>query len=291
MRLEIIVNLKQIAMKRIFLFVMVLCAMAVTVNAQKTYLRLGLGGGVGLKSYEGDQWANETYTSSSDNYEIKSMGLGGGFNAGLAVGYMLSDNIGLELGVNYFFGLNKKIHYSDTYGNTTDEVDVKMSGSMLQLVPALVITPNLEKLNPYARLGMIVGILPSVVEKVNATYTTGNPTKATTEEVYKEKNSGGVAMGFTAAVGATLKLSEKFDFFGELMFNGITYAPTKGKVKEWTVDGADQLPNATTKMKEWEYVKKYDDDENIPDGSKNKRPKESVNFSNVELNIGIRFNL
>ena len=75
-----------------------------------------------------------------------------------------------------------------------------------------------------------------------------------------------------------------------MVFNGITYAPSKGKVKEWTIDGVDRLATATTKQKEWTYEKKYDESENIPDGNPGKRPRESLNFSNVELNIGIKFN-
>jgi hypothetical protein len=279
-------------MKKIFSMMLAICLMAGIANAQKTYIRLGVGGGVGLKQYDGENWADETSTPNSDNFVIKSTGLGGGFNANLAFGYMLSDYVGIELGVNEFIGLTKKTKYTSTSNSGDYTTDYKVSGMMLQVVPAIVITPGLEKLNPYARLGMIVGILPSITDKTNSTATySGETLKVTHTGDAKIKLSGGVAFGFTAAGGVAFNLSEKLDFFAEIVFNGITYAPSKGKYKEWTVDGDDQLAKADTRDKEWTFEKKYDADETIPTTSPDKYPKMSVNFSNVELNIGIKLKL
>lgn len=281
-------------MKKIFVFAIAICLFAGNVNSQKIYLRLGLGGGVGLKQYEGFMWANETITSTTHDEEYKSLGFGGGLNVNLAGGFMLSDNIGIELGVNEFIGLNKTTKVSDTRAGFEESREVKVSGMMLQLVPAIVITPKLEKLNPYARLGMIIGILPSFTEKISSTQTVtpvSKATLATTQIEYKEKNNGGIALGFTAAAGVDMNLSDNLSLFGELVYNGITYAPTKGKVKTWTVNGVDQIATAVTRDKEWTYEKKIDTDAAIPDGSADKREKQSFNFSNVLINIGIKLHL
>jgi hypothetical protein len=278
-------------MKKIYLMVLAICMMAGTLNAQKAYIRLGVGGGVGLKQYEGGTWADETHTSTSDNLVIKSMGLGSGFNANLAFGFMFSKYVGVELGINEFIGLVNKIHGTSTNGGNDNSSDSKLSGMMLQIVPAIVITPGLEKLNPYARFGMSVGILPSVVMKNNSTFTGGESFKATSSAESNIKLYGGIALGFTAAGGIDFNLSEKLAFFGEFVFNGITYAPAKGKYTKYTVDGVDKLATMTTRDKEWTFEKKYDVDEVIPEGSPAKQPKMSVNFSNVELNIGIKFKL
>lgn len=279
-------------MKKISLFLIAICMMAGTLHAQNMYVRLGVGGGVGLKQYDGGNWANETQTNSTHTYDIKSMGLGGGFNANLAFGYMLSDNFGFELGVNEFIGLNKKVTSNSTASYDIRTEDRKISGMMLQIVPAIVLTPGLEKLNPYARIGMIIGILPSVIRKYNTTRTVDTLFKATsTTETYKEKEYGGVAIGFTVAGGADFQLNDKISLYGELVFNGITYAPTKGKIKEWTRDGVDQLPTEATKYKEWTYEKSIDSGTTIPNDSPGKQPKTTLNFSNVELNIGIKLHL
>ena len=118
-------------MKKIYLLLVISCMITGVVNAQKAYLRLGVGGGIGLKQYNGEGWADETHTSTSDNFVIKSNGLGGGFNVNLAFGYMMSKYVGLELGVNEFIGLAKKTHYSSTSSNSEYSMDSKISGMML----------------------------------------------------------------------------------------------------------------------------------------------------------------
>jgi opacity protein-like surface antigen len=274
-------------MKKIYMVVLAVCMMAGTLNAQKMYIRGGLGGGVGLKQYVLNVWADETATATTDNYVVKSLGLGGGFNVNAAFGYKFSDYVGIEFGINEFIGMGKKVNGSRT-GTTNDFTsEDKISGMMLQVVPAVVISPNLEKVNPYARLGMIIGVLPSIVVNSSKTSTSGGVSRATTITESKQKLHGGLALGFTAAAGASFNLSDKLALYGEFVFNGITYAPSKRIYKTYTVDGVDKLANMTTKEKEMEFVKKYDADENIPDGSPDKAPKVSFNFSNVELNIGV----
>lgn len=283
-------NPKTNTMKKIILLTLAIGLMAGMANAQKAYLRLGLGGGVGLVQYD-QNWYNETETTSADNIEMRSASVGGGFNANLAFGYMISQYVGLELGVNQFMGLPKKTTYTYTGNTVNDESTVKLAGTMLQIVPALVITPGLEKVNPYARVGMVIGVLPSLTSSYTENMTSNGGVKATSTFEGKSKDYGGMAMGFTAAAGAAFKLGDKFSFFGELVFNGVTYSPAKGKIKSYSVDGVDKLSDLPTKMKEWTYERKINLDEEIPDGSPDKRQKVTANFSNVELNVGIKFNL
>ncbi len=88
--------------------------------------------------------------------------------------YWLSQYIGIELGINEFIGLNKNVKYSYTSTSGSSSSEAQISGMMLQIVPAIVITPGLEKVNPYARLGMIAGILPSITQIYNRTYNSGD---------------------------------------------------------------------------------------------------------------------
>ncbi len=269
---------------------------------QGVYLRLGFGGGIGLKQY-GDfylnpmdeewngMWANITSTSDASNVEFKSMGLGSGFNVNLAAGYMISQYVGIELGVNEFIGMAKKVSLSATYSSgsysMSQAIDLKRSGMMLQVVPAIVITPGLESVNPYARAGMIIGIMPSVSSKGEGTSSNSGGYKATSTFNYSAVAKGGLALGFTAAAGVIFNLSDNIGLYGELVYNGITYSPKKGKFKEYKEDGIDQLALMTTKEKEWTFETKLDAVE-IPDGTPDKVAKTTVNFSNVELNVGIR---
>ena len=146
-------------MKKIIKLTVCICLMAGITNGQKMYIRFGLGGGPGLKQYNGTEWADNTYSSSADKYVIKSEGLGGGLNGNLAFGFMMSKYLGFDIGVNTFVGLPKTVNYSSSSGGGSTSAEAKISGMMVQIVPAIVITPGLEKINPYARMGLVVAPL------------------------------------------------------------------------------------------------------------------------------------
>lgn len=266
---------------KIILFV-IMFAGATLAQAQQNYLRLGVGAGIGLCQYNGNDW----YSRDNTDITYKSAGLGTGFNANLAFGHMLGDHMGIELGINQFFGFGNKT-VKESPGSKFEH---KLSGSMLQVVPALVLSAGLDKVNPYARLGLIVGIVSSVKEKEYSSSSGGVKATASVSE-YNTKHSGGINLGITGAMGVEMALGEKLGLYAEVVYNGITYSPRKGIIKEASVNGVDILDKMDTKDKEWTYEKKMDGNEVIPDTEPDKLPKISLNFSNVALNLGIKLKL
>jgi opacity protein-like surface antigen len=277
-------------MKKTLILVFAVCLTAGTVNAQKYYARLGVGVGLGL-TYYGESIDRNISGSTSDVSEIKSGSLGTGLNVNLGLGYMFSKYIGAELGFNEFIGFGVKTKYDQTQGAYSQQFDDKYSCKMFQIIPALVITPGFDKINPYGRFGLIIGIGHTNYSYTN-TRTDIPELKAanTTVENYKDKDSGGIALGFSTAVGVDYKLNEKFSLYAEINMNGVNYSPKKGKVVEWTKDGVDQIPLLTTKDLEWEYVKTLDNMANIPDNSPDQFLKESAVLTNVGISIGLKFN-
>jgi hypothetical protein len=199
--------------------------------------------------------------------------------------------VGGELGINEFIGLAKKTHSTNNTSSSSSTTDNKISGMMLQIVPAIVIKAGLEKINPYARLGMIVGVLPSITIDSKNSSTSSGGSRASTSQEFKLKLSGGVAVGFTAAGGVAYNISDMLSLYGELVYNGISYSPAKGIYKKYTVDGNDKLATMTTKEKETTFVKKFDASETISDDSPSKTPKISFTFSDVLLNVGVMIKL
>jgi hypothetical protein len=278
-------------MKRIYLLTLIACIFAGSANAQKYYARLGVGVGLGLAYYDG-QFGDRTIDgSSSDVTNSKSMSLGSGVNVNLGLGYMFSKYVGVDLGFNEFIGFGAKSKYNVTQGSYSQQYDDKYAAMMFQIIPALVITPGLDKINPYGRFGVIIG----AYSKTNYSYTNTRNSipelKATntTVEKYKDKDYGGLALGFSAAIGADYALNDKLSFYAEINLNGVNYSPKKGKVVEWTIDGVDQIPLSTTKDLEWEYVKSLDNTENIPDSSPDKYLKEAALLTNAGISIGVKF--
>ena len=279
-------------MKKIYVFILVLVMMTGTLNAQKYYARLGVGVGLGL-TYYGNSYDRTITGSTSDVTEMKSGSLGTGLNINLGVGYMFSKYIGVELGFNEFIGFGVKTKYTQTQSVYSQQWDDKYKAMSFQIIPSLVITPGLEKINPYGRFGLIIGVINSTNYSYTNTQSNMPTLKAstTTVEKYKDKDYGGVALGFAAAVGVDYNLSEQLSLYAEVNLNGVNYSPKKGKVVEWSKDGVDQMTLATTTTKdlEWEYVKKLDRQVVIPSTSPDQVLKESAILTNVGISIGVKF--
>lgn len=269
-------------MKKLLLFFAALTFITVSASAQGIYLRAGLGAAIGTANtlnYSYDE------VGSNDLVTVTTNGYGTGLPFVLAAGFNFNDHFGVELGIDYFMGFASKYYEKDSYSN----YDYKTKGSMLSLVPALVGRFEVGNLSPYARLGLMIGVMNSVITTADGSSTYPEKSSYTTD--WKMKKYGGVAIGVQAAVGTEFKLGEMFSLFGEFQLYGISYAPKKGKFKEYNQNGVDQLPNMTTKDKEWVYLKEVDYNKSIPDTEPDESAKRSYHFNNVGLVVGVKINL
>jgi hypothetical protein len=251
--------------------------------ANKYYGRAGVGGGIGLCYYDPcDYYYDEDYYYPEyDN--LKSVGFtpGHGFNINIAAGYRLNKHMAVELGLRDFFGTNIKTTYTANGEGGTYTDTYKTRGMMFQVVPAFVLNAAMDKWDPYARFGLIIGAVPRIYEKEeekDASNTTNY------EGVYK----GGIPLGFNAALGVNYSLSDRFQLYGEVNCNGINYTPKKYLLTLYNENGVDQLGSLSTSEKEIEFVKKYDALETIPPDSPSKQLRESFPFSNFEVAVGVR---
>lgn len=260
-----------------------LLLIGMNLQAQKIYVRAGLGAAV---STAGEYVGEYTYTENTDKASYTKKGIGTGLPFVLAAGYMLNENIGLELGVDYFYGFNMKAKF--TGANRT--YDSKWHGQMLGIVPALVFTFPLDKIHPYARLGLKLGVWNNVIYKDHEVYTQGPSKIGGNDNEMTMKDYGGIAIGAQAALGTEYALSDLISLFGEIQLDGISYAPKHGKYTKFVADGEDILGSLTEKEKKWNYVKEVDYNKNIPNDSPDEYGKINYTFGNVGLVIGVRIN-
>jgi hypothetical protein len=253
------------------------------VQSQNAYVRGGFGVAVSTAAYIA---YDNNYTNNNYKVTTKKAGIGTGLPFVLAAGYKFNENFGFELGVDYFYGFSIKEKFESS--NTTNES--KWHGQMLSLVPAFVITFPLDKIHPYARLGLKLGVMNSVVyqdHEVRITY----PEKATETIIdSKSKNYGGIAIGVQAAVGTDYAINDKISVFGEIQLDGISYSPKHGKYLEYSQDGVDQMGDRTVKENKWDYLKEVDGNKTIPDDQPNERVRINYYFGNVGLVVGVKFN-
>ena len=205
--------------------------------------------------------------------------MGKGINFCGTIGYMFNKNVGLEMGISYLLGMKTK----STYESPDEEMIMSFAGRMVRINPALVVACGFEKVDPYAKFGVIVGIGLIISE---ATYNYGS------DEVYtKIVFNGGVALGLNAATGLKFQVNDKISLFTEASLISMAYSPTKGKVKKATLNGTDKLSSFNTSQKEYKFVKTIDYEDEQLDSEPTKMLKQKYPFGSIGINFGISINL
>jgi hypothetical protein len=252
-------------------------------HAQKIYVRAGLGAVV---STSAEIVLESNSSSTSSTLTSKKAGLGTGLPFVLAPGYKFNEHFGIELGINYFYGFTIKEKDESSYSSS----EKKSHGQMLSLVPAFIMTFSVDKIHPYARMGLILGVMNSVVYKNHETSTPS--VKATAMEIdSKSKDYGGIAIGAQAALGTDYAISDKISLFGEIQVDGISYTPKHGKYLEYSQNGVDVMGDRTVKQNKWDYRKEIDFTQAMPDDQPDQVARVNHRFGNVGLVIGVKYTI
>jgi hypothetical protein len=268
-------------MKTSGILIIGLLLIGMSIQAQKAYVRAGLGAAVSTSANMAREYNS---SSTSSTLTSKKAGLGTGLPFVIAPGYKFNEHFGVELGINYFYGFTIK-EKNEGYSSSEN----KYHGQMLSLVPAFIMTFSVDKIHPYARLGLILGVMNSVVYK---SHQTSNPElkAAATEIDSKSKDYGGIAIGAQAALGTDYAISDKISLFGEIQVDGISYAPKHGKYLEYSQNGVDVMGDRTEKQNKWDYKKEIDFSQAMPDDQPDQVARVNHRFGNVGLVVGVKFN-
>lgn len=242
------------------LFLVLALFMATSMSAQ-FYAGLGLGYGMGAnKDQLGTEVSGTTQTQLYASF-------GAGLNVNLKLGYNLSDNLGVEMGVSYLLG--SKVTNLD---NTPTLVESKASG--LRLAPQLVY--RLEN-GMYSRFGVIIPAMGKIVTTVTST---------NYEQVTETK--GSFTTGFIGAIGYSYQLSDNMDFFAELEYIGLSIKSKSDKITKEEANGNNLLDGATTNYLETEYVDEMDSSATPPTADEpDQQMATKVPFSSLGINVGI----
>lgn len=245
------------------------------------YINFQAGYGLGLGKLTTEELGNLTFDDNYFTYEQEAISFGQGFQFGADFGFMINNNIGIELGVSYLLGSESTLEYNDIIFDYYKKNIIQ--SQMLRVMPSIIISSGLEKWNPYAKFGMVIG----------AGSIFGSSSMIEDDDLISEeiKLYGGVALGANAGLGVLFNLSSNTSFFGELNMVNLAYAPSKGERTKLRINGVDELPNLTTSEKEFEFVKSYSQDFNSPplESDPRKLPQQNYPFGSIGINLGIRF--
>lgn len=234
----------------------------------------------------GAQKTDIGFTQNDDSHETIWGSMGQGLPMGLKVGYYFNDNLGIELGINYWIGAEQTAADVSMTSGYTNKVTAK--SSQLRLLPQLVYRSDM---GIYGRFGLVMPVSGSTVatgEEVTPT-PNGNVT-TNSESQYK----GSFSTGFAGAFGYSYEVSDNMSLFGELEYIGLSIKGKTSEVTKYEVNGSDLLSSMTTIQKETNYVDKLDKTSN--NGSYNTAPdaakplddlRSSTGYSSLRFNVGI----
>jgi opacity protein-like surface antigen len=237
--------------------------------AQGFYVSVNAGYGLGA----GTQTigTNHTSTATATSSEGVYGSLGEGFKFGASAGYMFNENFGVELGFSYWLGKS----FESTYKTPDMTQTSKWSSWGIVAVPSVVISANLKPVNPYARFGLVLGLLNPKDEVGRVE--NGNNMDAATED------RGGLAVGFAGALGIVVPTGGAVDFFAEAVLHSVTCSPSKYEITKYIINGVDQLSNLP--RKEIDYK------ESITSADQYVTTAVRRPYSSIGLAVGVRINL
>lgn len=253
---------------------------------------INVGGGYNLGIATQSLLANYESTNDIEKIENVKTSLGKGLNFGLNLGYMFNGNIGIDLQCSYLLGDETTGESEDNFTffdiNYYDFEKISIKSQMFRVNPSIIIASGFEKLDPYAKFGVILGF-GSIT--LNYLYEEYENNQLQDKEVVKWKMDGGMAFGISSALGLMYHISDLISVYGELNLVGMSYAPKKGVMTEYTINGTDQLPGLTTDDKEIDFVDDitYDYDNPPSSAEPMKELKFYFPYSSIGLNIGVRF--
>lgn len=296
-------------MKKIPIFLCAMVALSITTKgtAQEFYVRGGGGysletGGTEFNNADPNgltmiQQSTDVTINADGSQRIKSLNgtLGSGFKGNLAFGYMFNPYVGAELGFNYFTGEEK------TIGKLTSSMiqsEAKAYIEGLDLLPALYLTPAFAKLNPYARIGVLIPATGTLYIDSQAYAPNGGGEGVAINVNAKTEVKSRFSVGFAGALGVTYPVGPRLHLFGELEFKNlsiksksaqiVSYETTATSASGTVLVPGQQLADLPKNETHFEFEDAYTQGAEDPDAPR-KIPTQYVNASGVGLNFGVRY--
>jgi outer membrane protein W len=227
---------------------------------------------------------NSSNTITGNEYENIKFSFGKGVNAGLSFGYMFNENIGAEFGVQYLIGDKTKYSRTDNSGFFGVTTSGDKSAKMIQIKPTIVLATTIKNITPYAKFGIVIG-------SGKITSNENTPIGSFLEYAETRELKGGMALGFTAAMGLNFPLSKNLSISGELNMINMQYSPKKGTLVKYTENGVDKLSTLSVSQKEIEFVKKEINNFRTPTVTTSPRKEAAIAmpFGSIGINVGVKY--
>ncbi len=272
-------------MKRIFKTVTLLVMLTIMFfNKAESQIYINANVGYGFKAASQNiddflDFHDETNENGIRTREIVNVSFGKGLNLDLGVGYNFTKNLAGEFEISYLFGTKSKAVHKTAIGGTTN---YSIKSRMLRLIPSVVLSTGSGNIEPYAKLGIVIGI-GSFKYEIEGDVMGGNV-------LIVEKFKGSMAFGFSSEFGIMFNVSDNFSIVGGINMINMSYSPKRSEIIESKLNGRDRLSDMTTYDIKTDYVKSIGNFTSAP-SEPDRELKRKYPFSSIGFNIGIRINL
>ena len=166
--------------------------------------------------------------------------------------------------------------------------DNEVSASIIRITPALRLTTSYEHVNVYAKAGCVIGFNGHYVDNYEGeSYNTNPPIYGQAVKITQEYK-GRTSAGFSGSIGFLYNASKNISIF--LEGNGIahSWAPKKGEITQYEINGTNQLSSLTVSEREFEFVDKVTENNHPPADEPEKILMRYIPMSAFFINIGVQ---
>jgi len=260
--------------------------------AQGFYIRMGLGYAFPQAAQTLDGTAtpyNGTLNNTTQAYDMKGASFSAGLQGAVAAGYMFSGNVGIQLDANIGIAPKKYTFTADNVdfgGGVSGSVSqVQQASTPFMLIPALVVQSGGDKINFYSRLGLALPLNTKITEDQVQTYGGGSAGALTVDD-YNLTIKNSFSLGFAGAAGIQYNLSDRVSLWGEVTILSMSAYIKQVQLTAVSENGQSVPLSAVSGAQTVNYSKHV-----TVDSSGANQATYSQPFSNVGINVGIRFNL
>ncbi|RAJ25915.1 outer membrane protein with beta-barrel domain [Gelidibacter algens] len=243
-----------------------------------------------------------TVSADGSNVNVKSLNgtVGAGIKVNVTGGYMFNPYIGAEMGISYFHG-DKTMIGRLRSPQVTSEENTYLRG--FDVAPGIILTPNFKKVNPYARMGLIVPIAGDLTIETMARQTNGGGQGTDIMVEAKSEVKSKFSVGYFGALGLNYPVSDNLSIFGEVEIKNLSIKSKSAEITEYSTtaitDGqsqlvpGQQLADLPVYEKQFEFSDDYSQSTTTQPNQDAPRqiPTQFVNASGIGVNVGIRFTL
>jgi len=281
-------------MKKILLSLCLLSFTALSATAQEWSFRLGLGYAFPTASqtldanglpYSGNVTYSNANTGDKESIGMKRASFGSGLKVAGGVQYMFSKNIGVAVDINIGVTSPKYVlqttNDKSVNGNdVSDNTYTRYAKLPVLLTPSFVLQSGGDKLNVYARAGVVLPLSTQIISEEHDNY----QNVAGNEEQLNKTVKTQFNLGFSGAMGVSYRTSENFSLWVEGNLVALSVYPKEADITVHTIDGAatTALPLPSSKITYISSGKPNSDNNNV---------SFSIPFSSVGFILGGSYNL